>query len=190
MSVNLTKGQGVNLKKEAPNLKRVLVGLGWDPAKAFFGSPQMDIDASVICIDEDGRKEGLVYYGDLTHGSGAIKHYGDNLTGDGDGDDEQIEIQLDRVPEKIKRLTVIINIYSAYSRNQDFGKVKNCFVHASDLDSGKELVRYDVDGNFDGKTGIFVADIYRHNGEWKFKAIGEGVKVANIAEMVAMKCNR
>ncbi len=189
MAVKLTKGQGVNLKKEAPNLKRVLIGLGWDPVKSLFGS-DMDIDASVICIDENGQYESVVYYGELKHRSGAIKHYGDNLTGDGDGDDEQIEINLDKVPENIKKLAIIINIYSAYSRRQNFGKVKNCFVHASDLDSGKELVRYDVDGNFDGKTGIFVADIYRHNGEWKFKAIGEGVKVADIKEMVAMKCNR
>lgn len=189
MSVKLTKGQGVNLKKDAPNLKRVLIGLGWDPVKSFIG-PDMDIDASVICIKENGRCESIVYYGDLTHRSGAIKHYGDNLTGDGDGDDEQIEIQLDRVPADISRLAVIINIYSAYSRHQNFGKVKNCFVHASDIDSGKELVYYDIDGNFNGKTGIFVADIYRYNGEWKFKAIGEGVKVADIKEMVAMKCNR
>lgn len=190
MSVKLTKGQGVNLKKDAPNLKRVLIGLGWDPVKSFFGASQMDIDASVICIDEKERQEGLVYYGNLRHRSGAIKHYGDNLTGDGDGDDEQIEINLEKIPDKITRLSIIINIYSAYSRNQHFGKVKNCFVHASDLDSGKELVRYDIDGNFDKKTGIFVADIYRHNGEWKFKAIGEGVEVRDIREMVAMKCKR
>ena len=188
MSVKLTKGQGVNLKKDAPNLKRVLIGLGWDPVKGFFGSSNMDIDASVICIDENGRHESVVYYGALSHRSGAIKHYGDNLTGDGDGDDEQIEIQLNKVPANISRLSIIINIYSAYSRHQHLGKVKNCFVHASDLDSGKELVRYDVDGNFNDKTGIFVADLYRHKGEWKFKAIGEGVKVANIQEMVAMKC--
>lgn len=187
MSVSLVKGQGVNLKKDAPNLKRVLIGLGWDPVKKFFG-PQMDIDASVICIDENGHKENVVYYGNLRHSSGAIRHYGDNLTGDGDGDDEQIEIRLDDVPEGISRLSIIINIYDAYGRHQDFGKVKNCFVHASDLDTGVELVRYDIDGNFDGKTGIFVADIYRYNGEWKFKAIGEGAKAMNISEMVRMKC--
>ncbi len=191
MAVRLTKGQGVILKKDAPNLKRVLIGLGWDPVKSFLGlGPNMDIDASIICIDEKGRRESVVYYGDLKHHSGAIKHYGDNLTGDGDGDDEQIEIQLDRVPANINKLAIIINIYDAYSRGQNFGKVKNCFVHVSDLDSGKELVRYDVDGNFNGKTGIFVADLYRYNGEWKFEAIGEGVKVRNIKEMVAMKCNK
>lgn len=188
MAVKLTKGQGVNLKKDAPNLKRVLIGLGWDPVKVFFGSPNMDIDASIICIDTMGKLEDVVYYGNLTHHSGAIKHYGDNLTGDGDGDDEQIEIQLDRVPAYINRLSIIINIYSAYCRHQHFGKVKNCFVHVSDLDTGKELVSYDIDGNFNHQTGIFVADLYRHKGEWKFKAIGEGVKVAEIKEMVAMKC--
>lgn len=187
MSVSLKKGQGVNLKKDAPNLKRVLIGLGWDPEKKFLG-PDMDIDASIICIDGNGHKESVVYYGNLRHSSGAIRHYGDNLTGDGDGDDEQIEIRLDDIPARISRLAVIINIYYAYSRNQDFGKVKNCFVHASDLDTGNELVRYDIDGNFDKQTGIFVADIYRYNGEWKFKAIGEGVKVADINEMVRMKC--
>lgn len=188
MAINLQKGQGVNLKKEAPNLNRVLIGLGWDPVKSFFGRA-IDIDASVICIDNDGKREDVVYYGNLMHRSGAIKHCGDNLTGDGDGDDEQIQIVLDKIPEKIKKLSIIINIYEAYSRNQNFGKVKNCFVHVSDLDTGKELVHYNVDGNFDGKTGIFVADLYRYNGEWKFKAIGEGVKVANISEMVAIKCN-
>lgn len=187
MAVTLAKGQSINLKKESANLKRVLIGLGWDPMKSLFG-PQMDIDASVICIDTNGRHESTVYYGRLTHSSGAIRHYGDNLTGDGDGDDEQIEINLDAVPANIARLSIIINIYSASSRNQHFGKVKNCFVHASDKATNKELVRYNVDGNFDGMTGIFVADVYRHNGEWKFKAIGEGVKVDGINDMISMKC--
>lgn len=187
MAVNLTKGQGVNLKKDAPNLNRILIGLGWDPEKSIFGRA-IDIDASVICIDEKGKKEFVVFYGKLNHPSGAIKHCGDNLTGEGDGDDEQIIIELDRIPEKIVRLAVIINIYEAYSRNQHFGKVKNCFVHADDMSTNKELVRYNVDGNFDKKTGIFVADIYRHKGEWKFKAIGEGVEAKNINDMVNMKC--
>lgn len=187
MAVSLKKGEGVNLKKDAPNLRRVLIGLGWDPVKKLFGR-DMDIDASVICIDESGRREDVVYYHNLQHRSGAINHHGDNLTGDGDGDDEQIDIILDLVPDNIQKLSVIINIYEAYNRHQDFGKVENCFVHASDMDTGKELIRYDIDGNFGKKTGIFVADIYRHNGEWKFKAIGEGVEVKDINAMVAMKC--
>lgn len=185
MAVNLTKGATVNLKKDSPNLKRLLIGLGWDPVKH---GPDMDIDASVICINEAGKKQKLVYYGDLEYHHGAIKHYGDNLTGGGDGDDEQIELKLDEIPEEVVRLAIIINIYSAHSRRQDFGSVKNCFVHADDMDTGKELVRYDIDGNFDGKTGIFVADVYRHKGEWKFKAIGEGVEVSAIEDMIRMKC--
>ena len=189
MAVKLVKGQRINLRKDAPNLKRVLVGLGWDPVKSFFG-PDMDIDASVICIDESGRKQEVVYYGNRDDRVMSIHHHGDNLTGEGDGDDEQIDILLDKVPANIVRLAIIINIFSAYSRRQDFGKVRNCFVHVDDSDTNKELVRYDIDGNFDGKTGIFVADIYRHNGEWKFQAIGDGVKVADIDEMVRMKCNR
>jgi len=189
MAVKLTKGQGVNLSKEAPNLKRVLIGLGWDPEKSFLGQ-DIDVDASVICINENGRKEDVIYYGNKWHRSGAINHGGDNLTGDGDGDDEVIEVILDKIPANIHRLAIIINIYSAYSRRQHFGKVNNCFVHVDDMDTGKKMVYYDIDGDFKGKTGIFVADLYRHNGEWKFKAIGEGVKVADISEMVAMKCNR
>lgn len=191
MSVVLKKGQGANLNEEAPNIKRILIGLGWDPIKRgglFKVASAMDIDASVICIDDHGKREDVVYYGNLKHSSRAIVHTGDNLTGEGDGDDEQIEIQLDQVPLNIERLAIIMNIYEAYSRHQDFGGVKNCFVHVDDVGTGKELVRYNVDGNFKGKTGIFVADIYRYNGEWKVKAIGEGVKVANIQEMVRIKC--
>lgn len=188
MAVKLVKGQRINLKKDAPNLKRVLVGLGWDPVKTFLGR-DMDIDASVICIDESGRKQEVVFYGNKDDRVRSIHHHGDNLTGDGDGDDEQIDIWLDKVPANIAKLAIIINIYDAYSRRQDFGKVKNCFVHVDDFDTGKELVRYDIDGNFNGQTGIFVADIYRHNGEWKFQAIGDGVKVENIREMVQKKCN-
>lgn len=187
--VKLTKGGNVSLKKEAPNLKRILIGLGWDPIKKLFGS-SYDLDASVICIDSNGKHESTVYYHKLTHSSGAIKHYGDNLTGDGDGDDEQIAVELDRVPANIERLAIIINIYSAHSRNQDFGQVKNCFVRVLDNDTNKELVRYDLEGNYKGATGMFVADIYRYNGEWKIKAIGEGVNVSDISQMVSMKCSR
>lgn len=197
MAVNLTKGQRVSLKKDAPNLKRILVGLGWDPVEKKRGlfslgssTEKIDIDASVICIGEDGRKKEIVYYGHKDDYAGSIHHTGDNLTGEGDGDDEQIIISLDKVPRDFAKLAVIINIYSAYSRGQHFGQIKNCFVHVADMDTNKELIRYDVSasGNFNGLTGIFVAEIYRHNGEWKFKAEGDGVKVRDIGEMVRMKC--
>ena len=109
MTVTLQKGQRVNLKKESPNLKRILVGLGWDPIRNFFGT-DIDIDASVICIDQSGREKTVVYYGNLEQYSGAIRHHGDNLTGDGDGDDEQIQINLSTLPRDITRLSIIINI--------------------------------------------------------------------------------
>lgn len=183
MAVNITKGQGVNLKKEAPNLKRALVGLGWDP-----DSNSIDIDASIICINKKGKKESVVYFGNKNFASGAIKHCGDNLTGEGDGDDEQIEVYLDKIPKEVVKLSVIINIYSAYSRGQTFSQVKNCFVHVMDMDNGNDLVMYKIDGDFAGKTGVFVADFVRENDHWEFKAVGEGAKVKNIDEMVSMKC--
>ena len=185
--VNLTKGHGVNLKKEAPNLKRILIGLGWDPIRCFLSN--FDIDASVLCINKKEKCKELVFYGNLHDSSGAIRHFGDNLTGEGDGDDEQIEINLDKLPKKIVKIMIIINIYEAYKRKQHFGKVKNCYVHVRDMDSGKELVRYDVDDDYNKKTGIFVAELNRDElGECRFNAIGEGVKVKNIKEMVNLKC--
>ena len=197
MAVNLTKGQRVSLKKDAPNLKRILVGLGWDPVEKKRGlfslgssAEDIDIDASVICIDENGRKKEIVYYGNLDDRAGSIHHTGDNLTGDGDGDDEQIIISLDKVPRDFAKLAIIINIFRAYSRGQHFGQIKNCFVHVADMDTNKELVYYDIsgNGNFNGLTGIFVAEIYRYNGDWRLKAEGDGVKVRDIKEMVRMKC--
>lgn len=185
--VTLTKGQKVSLKKEAPGLKKILVGLGWDPAITLFGA-DIDIDASVICIDKNGKRDNIIYYGKLTGYSHAVEHYGDNLTGEGDGDDEQIEIALTELPKKVERLSIIINIYSAFSRKQHFGKVKNCFVHVTDMNTGKELVRYNVNGDYNKMTGIFVADIYRADNGWTFEALGEGCRVKNIEDMVRIKC--
>ena len=149
----------------------------------------IDIDASVICIDKNGHQESIICFYNQEYCSGAIKHYGDNITGEGDGADEQIEINLDKVPENITKLVIIVNIYEAYKRIQHFGKVKNCFVNVVDLDTGKELVKYDVDDNFEGMTGIFVANVYRYKGDWKFKAIGQGVKVEDIEKMADI-CNK
>ena len=212
MAVNLTKGQRVSLKKDAPNLKRILVGLGWDPVEKKRGlfslgssAEDIDIDASVICIDENGREKEIVYFGHKDDRAGSIHHTGDNLTGEDDDDDEkqftnssnkvlkddeQIIISLDKVPRDFAKLAIIINIFRAYSRGQHFGQIKNCFVHVADMDTNKELVYYDIsgNGNFNGLTGIFVAEIYRYNGDWRLKAEGDGVKVRDIKEMVRMKC--
>ena len=192
MSINLSKGGSVNLKKEAPNLKRLMIGLGWDPVG--FGR-NFDADASVICIRPDGRHESTIYFGKKRHSSGAIIHSGDNLTGAGAGDDEQIQIMLDQVPATVDKMVIIVNIYEAHIRGQHFGKVKNCFVRAEDMDTGREILKYEISDAhkpntaYNGKTGIFFAEVYRYNGEWKFKAIGEGVDVDSITDMVRMKCN-
>lgn len=210
MSINLSKGGSVNLKKEAPNLKRLKIGLGWDPVGQAgngligFGlgllgragsGPNFDVDASVICIRPDGRHEDTIYFGKKRHSSGAIIHSGDNLTGAGDGDDEQIQIMLDQVPATVDKMVIIVNIYDAHIRGQHFGKVKNCFVRAEDMDTGRELVKYQISDaettnpDYNNKTGIFFAEVYRYKGEWKFKAVGEGVNVRSIDDMVSMKCN-
>ena len=193
MSVNLVKkGASVNLRKYDPNLKKIYVGLGWDPVRqGIFSSGKFDIDASVIAIDKNDQEIDVLYYGKTSILGGALIHHGDNLTGEGDGDDEVIEMDLDRIPERVTRLAVIINIYSAYSRRQKFSQVNNCYVHVVDSKSGKELVRYNIsdDSKYNDETGIFVADIYRYEKEWKFKALGEGVKVSGIKEMVRIKCN-
>ncbi len=221
MAVRLSKGQKVNLRKEAPNLKRVRIGLGWDPVnqeepqasetvgfasciKKLLGiapkqtgqlkmekKPEMDIDASVGCINGNFKCKEIVCYYNLEAYNAAIVHQGDNLTGEGlDGvDDEQIVIKLDEIPKNIQVLSIIINIYRAYEKFQDFGQVKNCYVHVTDLDSGKELVSYQVDGNFEGKTGIFVADLRRceDRNDWEIEAKGEGVRVRDIKEMFGIK---
>lgn len=196
MSTSLSKGGSVKLKEEAPELKRLLIGLGWDPItrRKWFGRcERFDIDASVICIRPDGQHEGTVCYKNLKHSSGAIIHHGDNRTGD--GDDEQIEINLDKVPAFIDKMVISLSIFNCDERGQHFGQVKNCFVRVEDMDTGKELLKYQIsekdksNPSYNGKTGIFFAEVYLDDGEWKFQAIGEGVNVRSISQMEYMKCN-
>lgn len=198
-TVNLKKGEAVNLRKGDTGLKRILVGLGWAAesdgglfSRVFgvFTGQTMDIDASVICIDGYNCKEDVIFFNRLNHPSGAIIHHGDDLVGGGKGDNEQITIDLQKVPRGIERLTIIINIYRAYEKKQDFGKVRDCFVHVTDSETKEELVRYDIDGSFDGQTGIFVAEIYRSRGYWEFKAIGKGTSVRRLFDMVPTACNQ
>lgn len=187
----LKKGGSVNLRKDNPNLSKIYVGLGWDPVKSgIFSSRNFDIDASVIAMDKNDREIDVLYYGKTSIFHKALVHHGDNLTGEGDGDDEVIEMDLNAIPKEVNRLAVIINIYEAYSKGQNFSQVNNCYVHVVDPKSGKELVRYNIsdDSTYGKETGIFVADIYRRDKEWKFKALGQGVKVKSISEMVRMKC--
>ena len=168
--------------------------MGWDPVrenKGLFGglfggsAPQIDCDASVIML-EDGdrfiRKEDLIYFGNLK-GEG-INHTGDNLTGDGDGDDEQIIVKLNEVPQRIKKLVFVVNIYDCIKRKQHFGMIQNAFIRIVDKSNGKEFLKYNLSDNYNEKTALIAGEIYRHNGEWKFAAIGEGTRDASLSDLV------
>ena len=187
MGVNLQKGQKVNLKKsDGQALSRIRIGLGWDPVKqkkgGLFGSifggsaPDIDCDASVI-VCRGGRlagKDDVVYFGNLKHPSGAIVHTGDNLTGEGEGDDEQILVDLTAVPADYDKLVFVVNIYDCESRKQDFGMIANAFIRICDERTGEEFCRYNLSESYAGMTAMIFGEIYRHNGEWKFNAIGQG----------------
>lgn len=199
MSVNLVKGQKISLSKEGAGLRQVMVGLGWDEvqqkAGGLFGlfapKPQdIDCDASVILCGANGKivstniKDCLVYFGNLRHSSGAITHQGDNLTGAGEGDSEQIMVDLSRIPFNIDKLVFVVNIYDANVRHQDFGMVRNAFIRLVDRSNGREFCRYNLTDNFAGMTGVIVGEIYRSGSEWKFNPIGQGV--ANASRLDAL----
>ena len=190
MSVNLKKGEKISLVKPGSGLKRVRVGLGWDeaPLKRGLFAPKpkdIDCDASVILCGEDGRiisrdvNQCCVYFGNLRHSSGAIVHAGDNLTGGGEGDDEQITVDLSLIPPQIARLVFVVNIYDAGVRRQHFGMIRNAFIRLVDLGANAEICRFNLTEDYTGMTGLVVGEIYRRDGEWKFNAIGQGVVEAS-----------
>ena len=196
MGVNLQKGQKVNLKKsDGQALSRIRIGLGWDPVEqkkgGLFGSifggsaPDIDCDASVI-VCKGGRLSGkgdVVYFGNLKHSSGAIVHTGDNLTGEGEGDDEQILVDLTAVPQDYDKLVFVVNIYDCESRKQDFGMIANAFIRICDERTGEEFCRYNLSESYAGMTAMIFGEIYRYNGEWKFNAIGQGTKDKGLNEL-------
>ncbi|WP_308558353.1 TerD family protein [uncultured Oscillibacter sp.] len=176
MPISLKKGQKVSLSKDNPGLSRVVVGLGWD-VNAFDTGGDFDLDTAAFLLGESGkvtRAEDFVFYGNLRHPSGAVEHLGDNLTGRGDGDDEQIKIDLGRVPENITRIAFTVTIYEADERRQNFGQVANAFIRIVDEAKGEEILRYDLGEDFSIETAAVFGELYRHNGEWKFNAIGSG----------------
>lgn len=176
MGVNLTKGQKVSLNKNNPGLKDMVVGLGWDVNRYDTGGA-FDLDAAAFLLTENGkisRTEDFIFYGNLEHPSGAVKHLGDNLTGVGDGDDEQIVIDLSLVPENIQKIAFTVTIYDAEARRQNFGQVSNAFIRIYNKANGEELLRYDLGEDFSIETAAVFGELYRHNGEWKFNAIGSG----------------
>ena len=176
MPINLTKGQKVDLTKGNPSLKKLLVGLGWD-INAYDSGASFDLDASAFLVGDNGKvptEKEFVFYGNLKHVSGGVVHMGDNRTGEGEGDDEQIKIDLDKVPSNISKIAFTVTIYEAEERRQNFGQVSNAFIRIVDEVTNEELIRYDLGEDFSIETAIVVGELYRHNGEWKFNAIGSG----------------
>lgn len=189
MSVKLQKGQKVNLSKDHAGLSRIVVGLGWDeveqPRGFFAPKPQaIDCDAFALML-QNGKlvaKEDIVYFGNLTHFTRSVQHMGDNLTGEGEGDDEQIVIDLNNVPQKYDKIVLAVNIYQAYARKQHFGMIKNAFIRLVDARNNSEMCIYNLTENYSGKTAMLFGEVYRYNGEWKFNAIGQGTGDGSIGD--------
>lgn len=176
MPVSLKKGQKVSLTKDNPGLTKVVVGLGWD-VNAFDTGGDFDLDAAAFLLADTGKitkSEDFVFYGNLTHPSGSVKHLGDNRTGAGEGDDEQIKVDLSAVPADITKIAFTATIYEAEQRNQNFGQVSNAFIRIYNEETGEEMLRYDLGEDFSIETAVVVGELYRHGGEWKFNAIGSG----------------
>lgn len=176
MPINLSKGQKVDLTKGNPSLKKIMVGLGWD-VNTFDSGVDFDLDAAAFMVGENGKcptEKEFVFYGNLEHHTGSVKHMGDNLTGDGEGDDEQILVDLTTIPENVAKIAFTVTIYDADARRQNFGQVSNAFIRIVDELTGKELIRFDLSEDFSIETAVVVGELYRYNGEWKFNAIGSG----------------
>ncbi|QED48325.1 TerD family protein [Cytobacillus dafuensis] len=199
MAINLQKGQRVDLTKGNPGLSKIMVGLGWDPVQSkggggLFGSlfggggsPNVDCDASVLLLGENEKirnNSDVIYFGNLKSNDGSVQHTGDNLTGDGDGDDEQVLIDLDRVPSQIQKLVFVVNIYDCLKRKQHFGMIQNAFIRIVNSANNQELIHFNLTDDYSGKTCLVVGEIYRNGGDWKFAAIGTGTSAAGLADVV------
>ena len=176
MAVSLAKGQKVDLTKTNPGLKEVLIGLGWDTNR-YDGGHDFDLDAAAFLLGGNGKVTSdadFVFYNNLKHSSGSVEHLGDNLTGEGDGDDEEIKIDLSKVPAEIEKIDFTVTIHEAEERKQNFGQVENAFIRIVDATNNNELIRYDLGEDFSIETAVVVGELYRNNGEWKFQAVGSG----------------
>ena len=176
MPVSLQKGQKVSLTKDNPGLKKVVVGLGWD-VNAFDTGGDFDLDAAAFLLGDSGKvadSDDFVFYRNLTHSSGSVVHQGDNLTGIGDGDDEQIKVDLSKVPDSVTKIAFTVTIYEAEQRRQNFGQVNNAFIRIYNEETGEEMLRYDLGEDFSIETAAVFGELYKNGSEWKFNAIGNG----------------
>ncbi|NRD80485.1 TerD family protein [Bacillus sp. BRMEA1] len=198
MAINLQKGQRIDLTKSNPGLSRVMIGLGWDPVQnggggflgALFGGnsgANIDCDASVIMLGENDKlrnNKDVIYFGNLKSTDGSVQHSGDNLTGDGDGDDEQIMVDLSRVPSNIQKLVFVVNIYDCLKRKQHFGMIRNAYIRVVNPANNQVLLHYNLSEDYNGKTSLVAGEIYRNGTEWKFGAVGTGTNAASLSEIV------
>ncbi|MGE7843364.1 TerD family protein [Lysinibacillus sp. NPDC093712] len=176
MGIQLSKGQRIDLMKQDPGLNNIGIGLGWD-VKQFDGGSDFDLDASVFLLDASGKcrnEQDFIFYNNLTSPDKSVQHMGDNRTGLGDGDDEKILVNLKQVSPQIEKIVVTVTIYDAEGRRQNFGQVLNAYVRLSNEESGSEVLRYDLAEDFSIETAVVFCELYRHNGEWKFAAVGSG----------------
>ena len=175
MAVSLSKGSNVSLSKEAPGLTTVNIGLGWD-TRATDGSG-FDLDASVFIVNETGKVRSdsdFVFYNNKAGADGAVTHLGDNTTGEGDGDDEVVVVNLDKLPADVAKMNFCVTIHDADARKQSFGMVTNAYIRVVNATGGAEIARYDLSEDASTETAMIFGELYRHGGEWKFKAIGQG----------------
>lgn len=175
MALSLSKGQNISLSKEDASLAKILIGLGWDE-RATDGK-EFDLDASLFMLKEDGKVRSdadFIFYKQLTSACGSVVHTGDNRTGEGDGDDESIKVDLNNVPADVTKLLVTVTIHDAELRGQNFGQVANAFIRVVNDESNTEIVRFDLGEDYSTETAMVFGEIYRHGAEWKFRAVGQG----------------
>lgn len=175
MAVSLSKGGNVSLEKEEPGVKKVIVGLGWD-ARATDGA-DFDLDASCFMLGSNGKVRSdadFIFYNQLKSSDGSVEHMGDNRTGAGEGDDEQIKVDLFKVPADVTKLAIAVTIHEAEKRRQNFGQVSNAFIRIVNAENDKEIARFDLSEDASTNTAMIFGELYRHNNEWKFKAVGQG----------------
>ncbi len=177
MSISLSKGGNISLSKEAPGLTRILVGLGWDVRQT--DGADFDLDASAFLLNGTGKVRSdadFIFYNQLESTCKSVRHTGDNLTGEGDGDDESLEVDLSKVPAEVHRIAVAVTIHEGEARRQNFGMVSNAFVRVVDQVTGREITRYDLNEDASVETAMIFGEVYRHNADWKFRAVGQGFK--------------
>jgi tellurium resistance protein TerD len=175
MSVSLSKGGNVSLSKEAPGLSAVNIGLGWD-ARTTSGT-DFDLDASALLVNTTGKilsDQYFIFFNNLTSPDGSVEHTGDNLTGEGEGDDEMIKVNLATVPAEVDKIVFAVSIYDAEARSQSFGQVRNAFIRVVNQSGGTEIARYDLSEDASNETAMIFGEVYRNASEWKFRAVGQG----------------